>query len=1137
MGQSTSRSEETDDGLPLKETSEVSSERPSIQQRRSWLSSGEPSKPDSETKKESKKTKKKSRSKKSKKKVDQADTLSETVEYQSSKRPSQNVSDLESVINDLEDKDHGSKEQKPKPQKQDAKSRQPTTKPPDDASDEDVDFPITIGKGHPQLQLPTNKAAFSTFIDDDSQVDDQGYPTYPNGNTIFVLHPEEKVTNFGFVAWTHTMRTDSKHPLWRVRRFYCLGVIGCTDPNCRLAGSPPTGYKAIPALLGKFPNCPVSDCDGLRIHVPCDARCRFDEEKSTHWQLLRHQGRHNHVWPEAKKADRISKAKLKEMVINDPKTGPLGLKVGRANASKNPIQSVANIHSSFGHIDRLGYLRRDILVKNELMPDNQDPDGADRWLTKLEHWGKQGMRLVSSSLKIEEIHISFQGAWMEEVLLYESKSGESYSGGLLSDVTYCFFLNGYLLTTSMYNGKLERWVPVLLTFLKGLSTHHYKAHFKTLFTIIDQTSKSENQTRRLLEQVVDFSLAQRNGFIEAYMEVFRGSDKVEALSKLHGCKQHFMAAVTRIKKNSSIVPVDQDVRWNLYQLFPRAKKWLDWWKASDIQAMLFPSRKRLPLDDPPLPGEEDDDNVEEDQGPRRRPELPGTTNAQESMHRVYYLLCPGKCAIIPGFVQLFALVQSLEHDYRQVQQGCTVTYGVSKKNWETVVTNMGMAKPTKRKYKSEGNDGRAPDTTKELLGITKSKKRSEVKKKGPGRPKGSQNVPRKHPGTAVGRARRWSACMLFLAHYGAGMPRSTALPSASFPAGEFASANGFMDELLRPGKISLRPLFEIPFRKVTTCFREAKHSTTSISSRLGQLIDLWQSQGLTAGSDMVCRKCHPSERTSRGNVVNVDVDDEPAEEDDQGRCNSPEPEESEEKKSMLEQTLKIHLTDRKSAPLHLYFHLDGVGAMTHEMRESYMGDTDWPARIMIGGVEYMMVTRGFWANSHYWCKVVRSVEGIMGVWHYNELRNAGRAQLLDRNVATIAGCEPHTSWTIPFTMPSDNYPFGGSLPLKEKTQLDGTTAEETTATTDKTLTHVEEVQEILEDIPIECEDEVDELAFDAEVPTEEEPSGLLEKASHKKYKGYEYVIVTEAEEPTPESPPAADTGGLRKSQRKSRRQN
>jgi hypothetical protein len=54
--------------------------------------------------------------------------------------------------------------------------------------------------------------------------------------------------------------------------------------------------------------------------------------------------------------------------------------------------------------------------------------------------------------------------------------------------------------------------------------------------------------------------------------------------------------------------------------FPKIKKWLDWWTMADIEAILFPSRRTM-LEDYP---DADD-------------QLPSSTNAQESMHRVYYM--------------------------------------------------------------------------------------------------------------------------------------------------------------------------------------------------------------------------------------------------------------------------------------------------------------------------------------------------------------------------------------------------------------------------------------------------------------------------------------------------------------------
>lgn len=89
------------------------------------------------------------------------------------------------------------------------------------------------------------------------------------------------------------------------------------------------------------------------------------------------------------------------------------------------------------------------------------------------------------------------------------------------------------------------------------------------------------------------------------------------------------------------------------------------------------------------------------------------------------------------------------------------------------------------------------------------------------------------------------------------------------------------------------------------------------------------------------------------------------------------------------------------------------------------------------------------------------MERVLGVWNYNEARNRGFSQLLNRNVETIAGCQPQTSWvcyfcipfeneskhiaetiwgmmknvldqiqTIPFSMPTDSFSFGGKVTSK-----------------------------------------------------------------------------------------------------------
>jgi hypothetical protein len=73
--------------------------------------------------------------------------------------------------------------------------------------------------------------------------------------------------------------------------------------------------------------------------------------------------------------------------------------------------------------------------------------------------------------------------------------------------------------------------------------------------------------------------------------------------------------VALLEKKKDRVPSHEEKIEKLQSLFPKAKRWLDWWTMSDVESVLFPSCKPLL---------EDTNNA--DKG------LPDTTNAQESMH-------------------------------------------------------------------------------------------------------------------------------------------------------------------------------------------------------------------------------------------------------------------------------------------------------------------------------------------------------------------------------------------------------------------------------------------------------------------------------------------------------------------------
>ena len=84
-------------------------------------------------------------------------------------------------------------------------------------------------------------------------------------------------------------------------------------------------------------------------------------------------------------------------------------------------------------------------------------------------------------------------------------------------------------------------------------------HFAQLFhqKMISSITQSKQET--LVCQVVDFSMAQKEGFVTAYMEVFSETDWNQEMSKLKGCHVHFCAQITWIKWNRSIILAHEEV--------------------------------------------------------------------------------------------------------------------------------------------------------------------------------------------------------------------------------------------------------------------------------------------------------------------------------------------------------------------------------------------------------------------------------------------------------------------------------------------------------------------------------------------------------------------------------------------------
>ncbi|OAV88619.1 hypothetical protein PTTG_28980 [Puccinia triticina 1-1 BBBD Race 1] len=611
----------------------------------------------------------------------------------------------------------------------------------------------------------------------------------------------------------------------------------------------------------------------------------------------------------------------------------------------------------------------------------------------------------------------------------------------------------------MYCNQINQWIPVQLSWIRGLTEQYYQTHFAVLFKQFITPSILQEERNQLLQSVVDFSSAQRNGFIAACMEVFNVSNKA-AISHLKGCHHHFQASVTRIKQNRSVIMADkvkifETLCHNLLlsnaeagktheerideirRRFPKVKKWLDWWTMADVEATLFPSRRAM-LEDSP----NGDDG------------LPTTTNAQESMHRVYYMFSAGKKHLFYGMVELYGFVKALEKDYNLVMRGMPIEYGNQPRKQIDIGESIGWKKPTKRQRAAFLNNGRAPDTTDELVS-----ERPDKRAKG-GRPPNAPNIdqglhttfvlyaaPKKgHKQFNYLKNRCWLVATLELLfavysplwlqqpggkakdlffnivlHFSSRStfdltPKVNQINPASFVPGKFSSADRFMEMCINTSSNSskvLPSLFRVHKSREFSCpthpeadqkqhpragrtldglniTREMFEHNHLQPANVTELFTRWTTNGLSGITGLQCQVCN-IDYNKRKTKKKAPINITPT-------------------RYMHEKSTLSWENDK--APLHLYAHVNLATIPDDEDKLDFMAKIDWPFNLTVAGEVYTLISRGFWGASHYWGKVLRHVNGITGVWLHNDRVNNGHAQLVNRVPGSISGPQANTSWVI-----------------------------------------------------------------------------------------------------------------------------
>ncbi|KAE8267185.1 hypothetical protein A4X09_0g5167 [Tilletia walkeri] len=462
--------------------------------------------------------------------------------------------------------------------------------------------------------------------------------------------------------------------------------------------------------------------------------------------IYHHKGRHAHSRPPSNKPRPSNLAQLEKLVVEKPGVKAKGLSVGRAKGPQKTtmkIKPARAIDDSLINLGRLSYYRLKFLKKNGIQPADGSRDANFLLFLQMQNANQVPSTGTDPELTPSPVavrHASFvdgkfavvlQTDWQASLFtqrdLPAGSTERDGSGGILTDVTFKVFENFYLCTSSVFSHILGRWVPILWTVLRQQREPDFADHFFHLFRSLQEQGFGREEVERLMSGTVDFSQAQRAGFVSAYVrwrsalgamqgltsEAARAAEKEEyALSGatlLKGCLFHFRQSVQRVQGNGNFVPKNKqdvfeklirgmlnakskdpitDYAAQLFDEFPGCYDWLTWWLSCDTAAMLFPGLTKMPLS--------------------RWKNLASSISALENLHSIYYLCWRTNMDLMCGLQCLQELAELLEAEHGAGGEGRATRYG------KTGIR--ALRKKVKGRKGAEINDGRAPDANKHLKG-------------------------------------------------------------------------------------------------------------------------------------------------------------------------------------------------------------------------------------------------------------------------------------------------------------------------------------------------------------------------------------------------------------------------------------
>jgi hypothetical protein len=336
-------------------------------------------------------------------------------------------------------------------------------------------------------------------------LDADNWDGWPDGTWRKEYTPDEvKLTKEFAVNWAcrtqggnnHTKGSSDMDQGPRKRTRVCLGIIKCgnkrrgQEDGCLIVTRPHTRSKAeIEKQLDE--RC---ECGSKRKHYPCPGKAKMIITYSAGRAKFSHIGFHNHERPtdviHLVEKERIH---LQEMVLKDPKKGPLALAVELAT-SQDPPKPLLNK-------DRVAVERKRVLIDSGIRRSGK----TDSFVQEFADFDAKHHEIIQKKVFGNVTVITLQSTDMRKLASQKAvHSSQSPTSGIITDGAHNFFddKSTILIGSSVYNQSIKSWAPIALSYANGNSSNHYKIHFEAIF----EGMAAEKE--RLGDKLKDENLAQ-----------------------------------------------------------------------------------------------------------------------------------------------------------------------------------------------------------------------------------------------------------------------------------------------------------------------------------------------------------------------------------------------------------------------------------------------------------------------------------------------------------------------------------------------------------------------------------------------------------------------------------------------------